>query len=57
MEKQVVENLLAQAIGNRAIKKDLQFIISEATLLEEIKLSRIDGSYTNLVKDLQDINF
>lgn len=56
--KQVLENLLAQAIGNRAINEGFTvYYIRTSTLLEEIKLSRIDGSYTNLVKDLQDINF
>ncbi len=45
------KSFLAQAIGNRAIHEGFTvYYIRTSTLLEEIKLSRIDGSYTNLVK-------
>jgi len=42
---------LAQALGIRAIQDGFAaYYIRTATLLEEIKLSRIDGNYTNVVK-------
>jgi len=42
------KSFLAQAIGNRAIHEGFTvYYIRTSTLLEEIKLSRIDGSYTN----------
>jgi DNA replication protein DnaC len=38
-------------LGNRAIYEGFTvYYIRTSTLLEEIKLSRIDGTYTNLVK-------
>ena len=45
------KSFLAQALGNRAIHEGFTvYYIRTSNLLEEIKLSRIDGSYTNLVK-------
>ena len=45
------KSFLAQALGNRAIYEGFTvYYIRTSTLLEEIKLSRIDGTYTNLVK-------
>ena len=42
---------LAQALGNRAIIDGFTvYYIRTATLLEDIKVSRIDGTYTNLIK-------
>ena len=42
---------MAQAFGIRAIQNGLTvYYIRAATLLEDIKFARIDGSYTNLVK-------
>ncbi len=47
----VGKSFLAQALGNRAIYEGFTvYYIRTSTLLEEIKLSRIDGTYTNLVK-------
>jgi DNA replication protein DnaC len=43
------KSFLAQALGNRAIHEGFTvYYIRTSTLLEEIKLSRIDGTYTNL---------
>jgi DNA replication protein DnaC len=45
------KSFLAQALGNRAIIDGFQvYYIRMANLLESIKMARIDGSYTNLVK-------
>jgi len=45
------KSYLAQALGNRAIIDGFRvYYIRTPTLLEEIRLSRIDGSYTNLLK-------
>ena len=45
------KSFLAQALGNRAIYEGFTvYYIRTSSLLEEIKLSRIDGTYTNLVK-------
>lgn len=45
------KTFLAEALGIRAIQDGYTvYYIRTATLLEEIKLSRIDGNYTNLVK-------
>ena len=42
---------LAQALGNRAIVDGFTvYYIRIATLLEDIKVARIDGTYTNLIK-------
>ena len=42
---------MAQAFGIRAIQNGFTvYYIRTATLLEDIKFARIDGSYTNLVK-------
>lgn len=42
---------MAQAFGIRAIQNGFTvYYIRAATLLEDIKFARIDGSYTNLVK-------
>ncbi|MEA3353764.1 MAG: IS21-like element helper ATPase IstB [Campylobacterota bacterium] len=44
------KSYLAQALGNRAIIDGFQvYYIRMATLLEDIKLARIDGSYTKLI--------
>jgi len=44
------KSFLAQALGNRAIIDGFQvYYIRMATLLEDIKLARIDGSYTKLI--------
>lgn len=45
------KSYLAQALAVRSIQDGFTaYYVRTATLLEEIKLSRIDGSYTNLVK-------
>lgn len=45
------KSYLAQALAIRSIQEGFTaYYIRTAILLEEIKLSRIDGSYTNLVK-------
>ncbi len=45
------KSFLAQALGNRAIIDGFGvYYIRMANLLESIKMARIDGSYTNLVK-------
>ena len=45
------KSYLAQALGNRAILDGFKvYYIRIPTLLEEIKLSRADGTYTNLLK-------
>ena len=45
------KSFLAQAIGNRAINEGFTvYYIRTSTLLEEIKLSRATGTYTNLLK-------
>lgn len=45
------KTFLAEALGVRAIEEGFTvYAIRTATLLQEIQLSRIDGSYTNLVK-------
>lgn len=45
------KSYLAQALGNRAIQDGFTvYYIRTATLLEDIKVARIDGSYTNLIK-------
>jgi len=44
------KSYIAQALGNRAIIDGFQvYYIRMATLLEDIKLARIDGSYTKLI--------
>ncbi len=44
------KSYLAQALGNRAIMDGFQvYYIRMANLLEDIKLARIDGSYTKLI--------
>ncbi len=45
------KTFLAEALAIRAIQEGFSaYYIRTATLLEEINLSRIDGSYTNLIK-------
>lgn len=45
------KTFLSEALGIRAIQEGFTvYSIRTSTLLEEIKLSRIDGNYTNLVK-------
>ena len=45
------KSFLMQALGNRAIIDGFTvYYIRTATLLEDIKVARIDGSYTNLIK-------
>ena len=45
------KTFLAEAIGIRAIYEGFTvYYIRTSTLLEEIRLSRIDGNYTNLIK-------
>ena len=45
------KSYIAQALGNRAIIDGFKvYYIRMANLLEEIKIARIDGSYTNLIK-------
>jgi DNA replication protein DnaC len=45
------KSYLAQALGNRAIIDGFTvYYIRTATLLEDIKVARIDGTYTNLIK-------
>ena len=48
------KSFLAQALGNRAIYEGFTvYYIRTSTLLEEIKLSRIDGTYTNLFEIIE----
>jgi DNA replication protein DnaC len=43
--------MISQALGNRAIIDGFTvYYIRTATLLEDIKLARLSGSYTNLIK-------
>ena len=45
------KSYIAQSLGNRAIIDGFTvYYVRTATLLEEIKIARIDGSYTNLIK-------
>ena len=45
------KSFLSQALGNRAIIEGFTaYYIRTANLLEEIRVSRIDGTYTNLIK-------
>lgn len=45
------KSYLAQALANRAIHDGFKvYYIRTPTLLEEIRISRIDGTYTNLLK-------
>lgn len=45
------KSYLAQALGNRAIVDGFTvYYIRAANLLEEIKIARLDGTYTNLIK-------
>lgn len=45
------KSYLAQALGNRSIIDGFTvYYIRIATLLEDIKVARIDGTYTNLIK-------
>jgi len=45
------KSFTAQALGNRAILDGFKvFYVRVPTLLEEIKLARADGTYTNLLK-------
>jgi len=45
------KSYLAQALGNRAIQDGFTvYYIRTATILEDIKVARIDGTYTNLIK-------
>lgn len=45
------KSYIAQALANRAIYDGFKvYYIRTPTLLEEIRISRIDGSYTNLLK-------
>lgn len=45
------KSFISQAIGNRAIVDGFKvYYIRVPTLLEEIKISRADGTYTNLLK-------
>jgi DNA replication protein DnaC len=45
------KSYLAQSLGNRAIIDGFTvYYIRTATLLEDIKVARIDGTYTNLIK-------
>jgi len=45
------KSYLAQALANRAIYDGVKvYYIRTPTLLEEIRISRIDGTYTNLLK-------
>jgi len=45
------KSYLAQALGNRAIADGFRvYYVRTPSLLEEIRLSRIDGTYTNLLK-------
>ena len=47
----VGKSFAAQSLGNRAILDGFKvYYIRVPTLLEEIKLSRADGTYTNLLK-------
>ncbi len=45
------KSYLAQALANRAIYDGIKvYYVRTPTLLEEIRISRIDGTYTNLLK-------
>jgi len=45
------KSFTAQAIGNRAIIEGFTvYYIRTSTLLEDIRIARIDGTYTNLIK-------
>ena len=45
------KSFLSQALGNRAIIEGFTvYYIRTANLLEEIRVARIDGTYTNLIK-------
>jgi len=45
------KSFVAQAIGNRAIIEGFTvYYIRTSTLLEDIRIARIDGTYTNLIK-------
>jgi DNA replication protein DnaC len=45
------KSYLAQALANRAIYDGIRvYYVRTPTLLEEIRVSRIDGTYTNLLK-------
>jgi len=45
------KSFIAQAIGNRAIIEGFTvYYIRTSTLLEDIRIARIDGTYTNLIK-------
>jgi DNA replication protein DnaC len=45
------KTFLAEALGVRAIQEGFTvYAIRTATLLQDINLSRVDGSYTNLIK-------
>ena len=45
------KSYLAQALANRAIYDGIRvYYVRTPTLLEEIRISRIDGTYTNLLK-------
>jgi len=45
------KSFLAQALANRAIYDGIKvYYVRTPTLLEEIRISRIDGTYTNLLK-------
>ena len=47
----VGKSMISQALGNRAIVDGFTvYYIRTATLLEDIKVARIDGTYTNLIK-------
>lgn len=47
----VGKSMISQALGNRAIIDGFTvYYIRTATLLEDIKLARLAGSYTNLIK-------
>lgn len=47
----VGKSMIAQALANRAIQDGFKvYYVRVPTLLEEIKISRADGTYTNLLK-------
>jgi len=51
------KSYIAQALGNRAIVDGFKvYYVRTPSLLEEIKLSRIDGTYTNLLKKYSRFN-
>jgi len=51
------KSYIAQALGNRAIVDGFKvYYVRTPTLLEEIKLSRVDGTYTNLLKKYSRFN-